>query len=291
MALTKLDKDMEIIKKLDPEPNDVGGMTATEFQTKFDEGGIAVKDYINDTLTSEIESQFATKLEIEAKADKTDVYTKAETSTAFATKTDLLNAQVGTIPEGSITDIYLSNAPGEIKDTINTHLADNVTQFALKADKSILDNHLVELVTDTDGVHGLKIESGTFTPSLIGGTTPGSCTYSTRDGSYKLIGNLCHFDISIVITAKGSMSGVAVINGLPFPASTSNLTKREGTTVSNIAYVTLTSGYTQFVAQHNPNDNYIYLRSVGSNVTHKNITNTEITNTSEIRLSGMYEIA
>ena len=29
--------------------------------------------------------------------------------------------------------------------------------------------HLSDLVTDADGVHGIKIESGTFTPYHLGG--------------------------------------------------------------------------------------------------------------------------
>lgn len=50
MALTNFEKDMAIIQALDDEPNDVGGMTAAELKAKFDEGGLAIKEYINGTL-------------------------------------------------------------------------------------------------------------------------------------------------------------------------------------------------------------------------------------------------
>lgn len=64
MALTKFTKDMAIIAALDDEPNDVGGLSAQDLKDKFDEGGKAIKDYINETLTAEVEGQFATKEEL-----------------------------------------------------------------------------------------------------------------------------------------------------------------------------------------------------------------------------------
>jgi len=57
MALTPISKDMAIIAALPDEPNDVGGMTAAELKDKFDEGGKALKTYINGTLIPEIETE------------------------------------------------------------------------------------------------------------------------------------------------------------------------------------------------------------------------------------------
>lgn len=57
MALSKFTKDMDIIAALDDEPNDVGGLTAAELKAKFDEGGKAVKEYLNDTLLTELDQQ------------------------------------------------------------------------------------------------------------------------------------------------------------------------------------------------------------------------------------------
>lgn len=50
MAIAQFSKDMAIIQKLDDEPNDVGGLSAAELKAKFDEGGEAIKEYINNTL-------------------------------------------------------------------------------------------------------------------------------------------------------------------------------------------------------------------------------------------------
>lgn len=56
MALERFEKDMKIIAKLDDEPNDVGGLSAVELKERFDEGGEALKDYINDKLLPALET-------------------------------------------------------------------------------------------------------------------------------------------------------------------------------------------------------------------------------------------
>lgn len=52
--ITNFLKDMDIIAKLDDQPNDVGGLTAAELKAKFDEGGKAIQEYINGTLIPEV---------------------------------------------------------------------------------------------------------------------------------------------------------------------------------------------------------------------------------------------
>lgn len=61
MAFKKFNKDMKIISALDDEPNDVGGLTAAELKAKFDEGGEAIKRYLNDTLIPAVVADGATE--------------------------------------------------------------------------------------------------------------------------------------------------------------------------------------------------------------------------------------
>ena len=61
MAIEKFNKNMAIIAALDDEPNDVGGLTAAELKAKFDEGGEAIKRYINDTLIPAVVADGATE--------------------------------------------------------------------------------------------------------------------------------------------------------------------------------------------------------------------------------------
>ena len=55
MALPKFEKDILIISKLADEPNDVGGLSAEELKSKFDEGASLIKDYINEELLPKVE--------------------------------------------------------------------------------------------------------------------------------------------------------------------------------------------------------------------------------------------
>lgn len=59
MALSKFEKDMQIIQALDDEPNDVGGMSSTELKATFDEGGEAVKQFLNGVLIPALDTYMA----------------------------------------------------------------------------------------------------------------------------------------------------------------------------------------------------------------------------------------
>lgn len=50
MAISQFDKDVEVIQKLDDEPNDVQGLTPAELKKRFDQAAVWLKDYINNTL-------------------------------------------------------------------------------------------------------------------------------------------------------------------------------------------------------------------------------------------------
>lgn len=63
--------------------------------------------------------------------------------------------------------------------------------------------------------------SGPFTPAMTFGGGSTGLTFTTQEGNYYKIGNLVFFDLSIVINAKGSSTGQAIVTGLPFAASAS----------------------------------------------------------------------
>ena len=62
MAFEQFSKDMSIIAKLDDEPNDVGGLTAVDLKARFDEGGEALKDYINNVLIPALQDAGADRI-------------------------------------------------------------------------------------------------------------------------------------------------------------------------------------------------------------------------------------
>lgn len=88
IELEYLNGDLNIIQKLDDEPNDVGGLTSAQLKAKFDEAGNAIKDYINNDLIPAILAADATETERTA-AEASRVYEEslraaAETARAQA---------------------------------------------------------------------------------------------------------------------------------------------------------------------------------------------------------------
>lgn len=63
MKLTKMEEDLRIHQKLDDEPNDVGGLTAQELKAKFDQAGLALQSYLNETHLPEEETAVAEAVE------------------------------------------------------------------------------------------------------------------------------------------------------------------------------------------------------------------------------------
>ena len=61
IELEYLNGDLNIIQKLDDEPNDVGGLTSAQLKAKFDEAGNAIKDYINNDMIPAILAADATE--------------------------------------------------------------------------------------------------------------------------------------------------------------------------------------------------------------------------------------
>ena len=65
-----LNGDLNIIAKLDDEPNDVGGLSSDQLKAKFDEAGNVIKDYINNTLIPAILASDSTEAAREAAEKK-----------------------------------------------------------------------------------------------------------------------------------------------------------------------------------------------------------------------------
>ena len=59
LAIPAFEEDVDVIQKLDDEPNDVGGLTAAELKAKFDEAGNRIKTYLNETLVPSISETVA----------------------------------------------------------------------------------------------------------------------------------------------------------------------------------------------------------------------------------------
>ncbi len=66
MAITKITADLSFISKLDNEPSEDSGMTASALKARFDAGSNALKAFINETLIPELEAALIEKLGLSA---------------------------------------------------------------------------------------------------------------------------------------------------------------------------------------------------------------------------------
>ena len=82
-------------------------------------------------------------------------------------------------------------------------------------------------------------EEGTFTPTIVGGTTAGVGTYVVQSGNYTKVGNLVTFRL-YVATSAHTGTGAMLISGLPF---TSNGTGNQlySASIANLGGLTLTA--------------------------------------------------
>ncbi len=117
MAFSKITKDMNIIAALDDEPNDVGGLTAAQLKAKFDEGGLALKTFINNWIDAIAAGTAGANIGVlDANEDATDLQTALD---------NLAGAVIGTLPDGSVTTAKLHDGA-----VTNAKIADSTIKDA-----------------------------------------------------------------------------------------------------------------------------------------------------------------
>jgi len=82
-------------------------------------------------------------------------------------------------------------------------------------------------------------EEGTFTPTIVGGTTAGVGTYVVQSGNYTKVGNLVTFRLYVATTAHTG-TGAMLVGGLPF-TSNGNANQLYSVSITNIGGLTLTA--------------------------------------------------
>ena len=82
-------------------------------------------------------------------------------------------------------------------------------------------------------------EEGTFTPTIVGGTTAGVGVYSIQNGNYTKVGNLVTFRL-YVNTSSHTGTGATLIYGLPFTSKNSG-DQLYSTSITVISGLTMTA--------------------------------------------------
>lgn len=158
------------------------------------------------------------------KPDTTDFYDIADfngnadildTFAGETITTDKLVNNLASTAEGFGLDSRQGKAIGDRLNTAEDTISEHTTQLSENVQN--LNTHKADLITDLDGVHGLKIESGTFTPVITGTTTSGANTYTAQRGRYNKIGKQVTVFIDVALSTKDiAMAGAVTITGLPY---------------------------------------------------------------------------
>lgn len=102
MSLPKFETDISYISKLDDEPNDVGGLDASQLKAEFDKAGLNIQEYINDVLLPYLEGvEAAASLGIATISGLSSAKSVQEALEALKAAID--NTATGSIPDASLT--------------------------------------------------------------------------------------------------------------------------------------------------------------------------------------------
>ena len=130
---------------------------------------------------------------------------------------------LGSAAYAAIVNNLTTSATGSVLDASQGKALSDLVSSEATARSSADSAHAADLITDSDGAHGLKVESGTFTPAYgTTGVAPSSITYEgSTYGKYVKTGNVVHVQGKVQISAFtfGSGTGLLCLVGFPFAPS------------------------------------------------------------------------
>lgn len=134
LVIPGLDTDMDIIQKLDDEPNDVGGLTAQELKAKFDEAGNVIQRYINNTLLPNVSDTVAeeeVRSQNEATRQAQETTRESNETTRQAQESSRVEAEQGrvTAEEGRVAaEAQRASAEQERKTAESTRVSNETAR-------------------------------------------------------------------------------------------------------------------------------------------------------------------
>lgn len=125
----------------------------------------------------------------------------------------------------------------------------------------------------------------TWIPGIAFGGGSTGITYTTQTGQYSQVGNVVYFQCNIVLSNKGSSTGVATITGLPVTTSASS--SDNAVSINNCANISHSSNHV-LSAEFASAGTTMNLVQTNISGTITNLDNTTFNNTSQLKFSGFY---
>lgn len=134
MALPTCNEDMNIISKLDDEPNDVGGLSAASLKAKFDLAGNLLKKALNDLVAALGNNAAAKSIGFTPTTaiDKTNVQDAIEN----------VQSQIAGVSQGAVADASITAEK----------IADGAVGTAAIADDAVTAEKIADGAVDTDAI-------------------------------------------------------------------------------------------------------------------------------------------
>lgn len=129
-------------------------------------------------------------------------------------------------------------------------------------------------------------ETGTWTPVLTFGGGSTGITYTTQEGLYTRVGNTVWVSAYVVLSAKGSDTGTALVNGLPFTASNTAASSQSFVVGNAANAANLTSAITAYATDNGTTVNLVDWGATGSAV----LDDTNFAATTSLSITGTYQI-
>jgi hypothetical protein len=125
----------------------------------------------------------------------------------------------------------------------------------------------------------------TWTPNVQINAVSTGITYTSHTGFYQQFGSIVFITANIVLSSKGSQSGIVTISNLPVTPGTNAATNVIPCT---FAVSTLTTGYTDMYLQLSSSTPVADFMQYGSNEANASVTAAILANTSSFTFSGFY---
>ena len=226
MALPTCNEDMNIISKLDDEPNDVGGLSAASLKAKFDLAGNLLKKALND-LVAALGNNAAAKNIGSApttavnKTNVQDAIENVQSQIADVSQSGIADASVtaAKIADGAVGTAALADAAvtyDKIKDKAvgSAKLADNAVsanKIASNAvqERQIFDGSVTEGKIGYGAVTANKISDGAVTQSKLAAESVSSAKLAPNAVTNEKVGDKALVE-SLPVTASSASQESAV---------------------------------------------------------------------------------
>ena len=226
MALPTCNEDMNIISKLDDEPNDVGGLSAASLKAKFDLAGNLLKKALNDLVAALGNNAAAKNIGFAPttavnKTNVQDAIENVQSQIADVSQSGIADASVtaAKIADGAVGTAALADAAvtyDKIKDKAvgSAKLADNAVsanKIASNAvqERQIFDGSVTEGKIGYGAVTANKISDGAVTQSKLAAESVSSAKIAAGAVTNEKVGDKALVE-SLPVTASSASQESAV---------------------------------------------------------------------------------